>query len=520
MIFRLTTTLLTVLLAVSGYAQTGVISGSVRDADNDTPLSDAAVVVSGTGKFTATDAKGDFRLEGVPAGSQSVLITHSGYFPKEIRWNVRAGANTQEITLQRDPAASITNINDLPTVTLEEADTETEGSGDVANLLNANRDIFQQVTGFGWGIFRFRERGYDSEHFPLFLNGVNINDPETGFAVFGEIGGLNDVLRNRESTVGLNPSEFAFSEIGGATRIDTRASNQRKQIRASYAISNRTYTNRVMLTASTGLMPGGWAVSLSGSRRWAQEGYFDGTFFDGYSYFMSVDKKINRKHALNLTFLGAPSIRGKVSDSFGEMFELAGTHRYNPSWGYQNGEKRNANIGHSNQPIGILRYDWAPMAGTSVTASVYGQAGKRGDTRLDWYDASNPAPDYNRRLPSAILDSTLSAQWADALRNDEALRQINWTQFYDENSRNRFTVENAEGIAGNTVTGNRAQYIVADQRADSKELGFNIVLNQQLNSRSSLQSGVNYRWYKGQNFQVMDDLLGADYWLDINRFSS
>jgi hypothetical protein len=60
---------------------------------------------------------------------------------------------------------------------------------------------------------------------------------------------------------------------------------------------------------------------------------------------------------------------------------------------------------------------------------VHGQAGKRGDTRLDWYDASNPAPDYNRRLPSAILDSTLSAQWADALRNDEALRQINWTQF-------------------------------------------------------------------------------------------
>ncbi|MFM8487201.1 MAG: hypothetical protein ACKOCH_12770, partial [Bacteroidota bacterium] len=103
----------------------------------------------------------------VPAGSQSVLITHSGYFPKEIRWNVRAGANTQEITLQRDPAASITNVNDLPTVTLEEADSETEGSGDVANLLNANRDIFQQVTGFGWGIFRFRERGYDSEHFPL-----------------------------------------------------------------------------------------------------------------------------------------------------------------------------------------------------------------------------------------------------------------------------------------------------------------------------------------------------------------
>jgi hypothetical protein len=152
----------------------------------------------------------------------------------------------------------------LPTVTLEEADSETEGSGGVANLLNANGDIFQQVTGFGWGIFRFRERGYDSEHFPLFLNGVNINDPETGFAVFGEIGGLNDVLPQQgEHRQDSTRPNLLFLKSEGATRIDTRASNQRKQIRASYAISNRTYTNRVMLTASTGLMPGGWAVSLS-----------------------------------------------------------------------------------------------------------------------------------------------------------------------------------------------------------------------------------------------------------------
>lgn len=509
-------------LSAGVFAQNATLLGWVRDADNNRNLTDASVVVSGTGQLAASDADGNYRIENIAAGTYNLVVTTNGYLPQDIRVVVPAGGEVRtNVLLRRDPNLNTTpNFLDIPTITLEEAQVESEGAGEVANLLNASRDVYQQITGFGWFNFRFRERGYDSEHFPLFLNNININDPETGFAFFGEIGGLNDVLRNRETSVGMAPAEFAFAEIGGATRLDTRASVQRKQIRASYAKSNRTYTDRVMLTMNTGLMPGGWAVSMSGSRRWGQEGYFDGTFFDGYSYFLSVDKKINPKHALNLTFLGAPNKRGRTSDSFEEMFELAGTNRYNPNWGYQDGEKRNASVGHSNQPIGMLRYDWMPQAGTSLSFVVSGQAGTNGTTRLEWNDATNPAPDYNRRLPSTMEDPVQAAQWAEAMRNDINLRQLDWARFYDENRRNQFTVNDAEGIVGNTVTGNRSQFIVEDQRSDSRDLGFNALLNQRLNVRSTLQAGASYRWYTGQNFKVVDDLLGGDYWLDINRFAS
>lgn len=522
MIQKLLSFSLFLLLSQIAVAQNATLTGWVRDADNNAPLSDASVVISGTGKIAASAQDGSYQIDNVTVGTYNLVVTRNGYLPQDIRVMVAGNGEVRTNVLLRKDQTSFSSptITEIPSITMEEAEAQTEGSGEVANLLNASRDVFQQVSGFGWGTFRFRERGYDSEHFPLFLNGVNINDPETGFAFYGEIGGLNDVLRSRESSIGIAPAEFTFAEIGGATRLDTRASVQRKQIRATYAKSNRTYTDRVMLTMNTGLMPGGWAVSLSGSRRWGQEGYFDGTFFDGYSYFVSVDKKFGQKHALNATFLGSPSKRGKSADSFEEMFDLAGTHRYNPNWGYQNGEKRNAAVGHAHQPIGILRYDWTPQAGTSVMVAVSGQAGERGDTRLEWNDATNPAPDYNRRLPSAILDPVLSAQWADALRQDENLRQLDWHRFYDENSRNIFTVNNADGIAGNTVSGKRSQYIVEDQRADSKELGFNAVLNQQLNLRSKIQAGASYRWYTGQNFKVVDDLLGGDYWYDINRFAS
>lgn len=509
------------LISFGISAQTVTLKGTVRDADDNQVLSDATIVVMGSGKFGATGADGTFSIDMVPVGLQTLSVSHVGYLPLELRYNVAPStAERVEIELRRDPTATTASSGEIPTIRLEEADAETDGVGGVANLLNASRDVFQQISGFGWFAFRFRERGYDGENYPLFINGVNMNDPETGFASYGDISGLNDVLRSRQSTVGLGATEFAFAEIGGATRVDTRASVQRKQIRASYALSNRIYRHRVMLTMNTGLMPGGWAVSLSGSHRWGQDVYFDGTFFDGYSWFGSVDKKFGTKHTFNVTVLGSPSRRGRVTDSFEEMYQLAGNNRYNPSWGYQNGEKRNSNVVHSNQPIGIFRYDYTPGNGTEVTFAAYGQAGTRGSSRIEWNNGFNPAPDYNRRLPSSLTDPALAALWSDSLRNNESLRQINWDGLYNSNRIGALeTVTNADGIADNNITGHRSQYIVEDNRQDSREAGFNAVLQQQLHQRAKIQAGLHYKWYTGENFKVVEDLLGGDYWLDRNRFA-
>ena len=521
MIQKLTCFFLFILFAQGAGAQTTTLRGTVRE-ENTTPVVDAAVVLSQTGKFAATDNQGNFVMYDVPAGEYTLIVSHAGFLPVDQKAVVKAGQDlTLNIILQRDLSATQTPTGtvDIPTVTLEEAEADEEGLGEIANLLHASRDVFQNASSYGWSVFRFRERGYDSENFPVFLNGININDPETGIAFFGEFGGLNDVLRNRESVIGLNPADFAFSEIGGASNIDTRASVQRKQIRASYAISNRSYDHRLMLTASTGLMPGGWAVSVSGSRRWAQEGPYEGTFFDGYSYFLSVDKKFNERSNLNFTVLGSPNARGRTGDTFQEMFDLAGTTYYNPNWGYWNGKKRNGYVSHSHQPIGLLRYDWKPNKGTNVLLAAYGQAGDNGFTRLDWFNAYSPEPDYNRRLPSALEDPAAAEAWAQELRNNQSLRQINWAGMWEANTINTETIHDANGIAGNSVTGKRAQYVVADFRGDSKEAGFNALLRQTLNERFSLNAGANYQWYQGRNFKTVDDILGGDFIVDWDRFA-
>jgi hypothetical protein len=516
--------LLFLFLAQAIGAQNAILRGRVTDAETAAPLADAAIVLGGTGKVAASGLDGRFVFEGLQPGAYMLNISHVGFQPLELEIIVKASATpSTDYALRRDPNSMsnpVAATGDIPTVTLEEADSETDGVSEIANVLNASVDVFQRMSAFGWSAFRFRERGYDGGLFQTYINGVPFNDLETGFTSFGEFGGLNDVFRLRNSTIGLDPAEFAFGGLGGATMIDTRAANQRKQLRVSYASSNRTYRNRIMATLNTGLMPGGWALSVSGSHRWAQEGFVEGTFMDAWAYFLSADKKFGQKHSLNLTVFGAPTKRGRAADSFQEMYDLAGSNFYNPNWGYWNGEKRNASVADNHQPTAILRYDWTPSPRTNLTAAFYGQTGKNNLTRTNFINGRNPAPDFNRRLPSSFENPEMAALQAEFLSADENNRQIDWLGFYTANRLNRSTITGADGIADNTVSGFNSVYIIANERSDNTELGGNVFLNHSFNSRLTLNGGAQYQHYTGKNYRTVEDLLGGDFWVDWDFFGN
>ena len=147
------------------------------------------------------------------------------------------------------------------------------------------------------------------------MNGAPIENLDNGFTPFNLWSGLNDVTRFRDNSHGLASNTFTFGEIGGASAYDTRASKIRKQIRLSYAASNRTYDNRIMGTYATGVLKNGWAVALTATRRWAKEGYVPGTFYDSWSYYGSVDKGIGLKNNIAFTFMGAPTRNGRASSA-------------------------------------------------------------------------------------------------------------------------------------------------------------------------------------------------------------
>ncbi|GIV40838.1 MAG: TonB-dependent receptor [Vicingaceae bacterium] len=391
---------------------------------------------------------------------------------------------------------------------------------DLAGVLQASRDLYYFTSAFNLGQSRYRIRGYNSDLTAVSINGVRFNDEERGWASWSSWGGLNDITRYREIQVGIAPAMYYFSPIGGYSDINARASNFTGS-RFSYASSNRAYRHRVMATHGTGWLENNWAYTVSLSGRYAKEGYVPGTFYQGYSYFIAAEKKITENKRINFSFLGNYVQQGRQSINVEETYLLTNNKYYNSYWGWQNGEKRNSRVSTYHKPIALITFDNKVSDKTMYSATAYAQFGMSGITGLNWYDAPDPRPDYYRYLPSYYAESNpvyaqqLTYNW----QNDPNTSQINWNALYQANYKNLYQVNNANGINGNTIEGLRSKYILEEYRTDPFLLGFNGYFRHYLKDNLKLSGGLNAEKYSSDNYKRLADLLGGDFWLDVDQFA-
>ncbi|WP_153799389.1 TonB-dependent receptor [Foetidibacter luteolus] len=411
-------------------------------------------------------------------------------------------------------------LDNLPVITLDELDAGESGGRLISSVLTAARDPFFTAASFNFSAARFKIRGYDADMFGVYINGLPMDNLDNGAAPWSLWGGLNDILRNREQNLGLGNNSFSFGDIGATTFIDARAAKQRKQTSLGYAWSNRSYTHRVMLTHSTGLTKRGWAFTLSASRRYADEGYVPGTWYNGYSYFAGLDKRIGQKHLLSLSVFGAPTEAAAQGGSVEEIQQLAGSHYYNAYWGYQNGKKRSAAINKTHQPYVILNHEFHIGSQTILTTSAGYSTGNKSRTGIDWYNAPDPRPDYYRYLPSFYKDDSIQYQQVyNLMHTDEAARQINWQRLYNVNRNSFETIQNADGVNGNTVTGNRSRYVVEERITNTSRINFNSNINAVIGDHIQISGGISYQQQRNHNYKVLNDLLGGDFYVNINQFA-
>jgi len=501
------------------FGQVGLVKGTVLDKDSRAGMPGVTVGLAGSNQLSYTDAAGNFEIKNVPVGDQSFQLTLYGYDDLIITIKVVEGENNlgEQILARNLNVDAQASIATDATISSDELDSETS-SQNVSGLLQSNSDVFNNIAGFTFSSARYRVRGYNSDYSDVYMNGITVNDPESGFGSWSQWGGLNDVTRNKETRNGIEASRFSFGNIGGISNINARASAQRKGFKASYARSNRTYTDRVTATYSSGALNNGWAYSISGSRRYAKEGYTSGTSYDGWAYFAALEKKINEKHTLALTAFGSPMKRGMAGASTQEANDLVGSNYYNPNWGWQDGEKRNARIRNTHEPMVILNHYWQINPKTKLTTSVGYTFGRNGSTALNWYDASDPRPDYYRYLPSYNEGAGNYNQIVDDFRNLQSVNQINWDKLYNVNYNFDTTIANANG-SGNSISGHMSKYFVEERRDDQTQLTANSIFNTEINSHFVLSGGVEIMRYHGKHYKTISDLLGGDFVLDVDQFA-
>ena len=392
-----------------------------------------------------------------------------------------------------------------------------------ATVISSNRNVYASEVGYRFSPARFKYRAFGSKYSDYYINGNPVNDAERGEFRFSLVGGLNNQTRSKEASLPFEDNNYMMTGMGGANNYNFRPSSFATGNRASIAGANRNYNLRAMYTYNTGVMENGWAFSGSLTYRWGDgTGFVEGASYNSLSYFLGVEKLINDRHSLSLVTWGNPTERGTQSASTDEMYWIANNYLYNPNWGYQDGKKRNSRIVKDFAPSALLTWDFKIDDDTKLVTSLLGKYSMYSNSRLNYNNSTNPAPDYYSSMPSYFFDvwpnadgthdgdfnPTALASWQtayDYLSASKANRQVQWDRMYFANQM----------VA---AQGGDAMYYL--QRYHDDQLSFSLAssLERQLTKNSAIKGGLQLSTNKGMHYQTMDDLLGATQFRNINTY--
>ncbi len=490
----------------------GELSGHVTDGRKG--ISGVKVQMVALARSSFTDTNGDFVLKNVPYGSYTLVLTGAGWEPQQLPVSLHS------------PEQHLGDIELLPAdyLRLSDADLSAdEGANQrVSARLQASRDVFLRTVAYQFRPYWFALRGYDSRFNTVLLNGVVMNDPYDGRPNWTNWGGLNDVTRHPEEIkYALQPSDYTFSSLGTVTAIDTRAADYPEQLSLSFSICDYAYRQRVMVTYSSGLLEDGWALILSGSRRWAQKGRVEGTSYDAWAYFLGLEKRFTPDHSVSLAAMGSPTQRSGDSPNTRAVWDLKGKG-YNAYWGWQNGFRRNARMRSDHAPILQLTDYWCPSKNLKWMNTLSYRFGYESRSRLETYKAPNPAPTYYRRMPAYFL-SVGNPRAAESVRAcfryDQRCAQIDWRALYRRNQGNWQTIGNPSGWPGARYTGLQAAYYLAEDRRDVEDCNWNSRISYEISEPLGLQAGFSQRYMRSESYRKAADLLGADFILDRDAYA-
>lgn len=519
---------LMLLLPYIAITQVTQVRGRIIDSNSSEPVEDVDVQIAQSPFAVQTSPSGLFSIADgeLPLGEQVLILIKAGYVKQRLSIIINQGEtlNIEPILLEIDLTEIESQIGVI-SLTDNELDQDEGASFNVSGLLQAGRDVFLSAAAFDFSASFFRPRGFDNNNGKLLINGLEMNKFDTGRPQWSNWGGLNDVQRNREFSQGLNASDYAFGDIGGITNINMRASSFREGGRVSFGSSNRSYVGRIMATYNSGMLENGWAYSISASRRYGDEGYQDATLYDANALFLAVEKRFNDNHSLNFSALYTPNRRGRATPITQEMADLKGI-RYNPNWGFFDGQQRNSRIREIVEPIFTLNHFWDLANKTSINTNIGFQTGRNGQTRLDnggtrlvvgdngeesfIGGARNPFGNYYQRLPSfALSRSQTTADFANAfLLQREFVEdgQLDWQRIYQGNAIAR---ENG----GNSI------YAIQEDRVDDTMIMANAIVTHLFNNHVTFNGNVSIRSLKSENFAELKDLLGGTGYLDVDFFA-
>lgn len=501
------------LLGMCAFGQEFLLQGLVKEGTQ--PLSGVIVSVEGQEIQTQTDVKGAFQLS-LPQGSYTLRVYADGYQLKKVPVNLLASSSLQDIFLVKLPQVGSEQVSSTISLSDEELSDEEGSPSMISGLLQSSQELYFRRASFDFSPVYYRPRGYQSNAATVLVNGINMAKVETGRPQWSNWGGLNEATRNQRIVTGVGTSPDDFGGVFGSNAIVIAPSQLRNGLRISGTTTNRNYYTRAMATYNSGITPKGWGYMLSGSYRGGNGKQWilpsiEGMLYQSYALSGAIEYQASPYFSTNLMGIFSYNHRGKSAPLTQEMIGLGGRN-YNPNWGYQAGELRNAKLKRIAEPLFVLSNTYH-KGDTKISAHLGYQWGEVGDTRLQYVKSQNPDPTFYTQLPTYyynMYDPTTGT--GDPLAWDKAARQItyfrankqlNWDKLYQANAR----------IGGESL------YALNEDIVSTQTLSANLLATTKIEPHITFSGGASYQHISTDNYQQINDLLGGQYFLNKSYYS-
>ncbi|MDG1902384.1 MAG: TonB-dependent receptor [Bacteroidales bacterium] len=505
----LLTIMVMVIFTSTTFAQ-GVVRGVVQDVNTDETLIGATVMIEGTTIGVTTNLDGSFLLI-VPSGDHKLSVSFVGYETTVMDISVKDGSTYNLGTiLVKSNAIGLDEVNVLASVAIDRKtpvavstiDAQTIennlGSQEFPEIMKTTPNVYVTKQGGGFGDARMNVRGFNQRNVAVMINGIPVNDMENGWVYWSNWAGLGDATRTIQVQRGLGASKLAINSVGGTVNIITKTTDMNKggSLKMEATDFGRFKTT---LALSTGKLKSGTAVTFVGSRTFGT-GYIDATWADAWSYFLSVSQDVGKDHQLVLTVIGAPQQHGQRDGYYmldSAKYEKYGT-KYTQNWGYRGGEVLNERVNYYHKPQMALNWYWTINEKAFLATSAYlsfGNGGGSGPLGYGSYLNGNQYSGYYKYEPP----QTASGQY-------------DWDQMADINANeDMYSVRDGDTT---WVPAGESKHIIRNSVNNHLWMGVLSTLTYNLSDNLVLTAGLDSRYYEGEHYREVRDLIGGDYWSD------
>ncbi len=349
------------------------------------------------------------------------------------------------------------------------------GTQDITMTLVNTPSIYVAGQSGAFGDTRIAVRGFGQDNTAFMLNGQPINSMEDGRMFWSNWSGMNDIANVVQIQRGLGASKLAISSVGGTVNFVMKSTSKQQGGFAYAGFANDNYL-KTTFSYDTGENDNGWSTSFL-LTHWQGDGYAEGTFGQGQTYFFSLGYKMNDKHNFNFLMTGAPQWHDQnFTKSIATYLDMG--RKYNNNYGYYGDRYLTERRNFYHKPVFNLNWDYKIDDKSSLSTVLYASTGNGGGT----------------------------GGRGQRIRTDEGY--IDYDAIYAYNL-------STSGAGGNFAA--EGGYVTRASMNMHNWIGAVSNYETQLSDNLTFNVGVDLRTYYGEHFRIVENFHGLTSWQENIR---